>query len=211
MQFLLPLVLVAVGVAPMSPSIRRSESLLVRAVISGDTIDVVTVGRVRLLGIRAPAIERRLDGAAPLGGQARDRLAALVLNHWVRLERESRDGVGASWRTAYVMREDGVFVNAVMVREGLARVVAQFPLARLQELRDAEREAQSLRHGIWSLTPRTPASLGPRRAEAGSSIVTRKIHARYTAAVTNSSSRLRRRPGAAQTRSHSNFWGPIRS
>jgi endonuclease YncB( thermonuclease family) len=165
MQFLLPFVLAAVGVAPMSPSIRRSESLLVRGVISGDTIDVATVGRVRLLGIRAPVFDRRLDGAAPLGRDARDRLAALVLNHWVRLEQESRDGVAASWRTAYVMREDGVFVNAVMVREGLARVVARFPLVRLQELQDAEREAQSLRHGIWSLTPRTPgASLGPRRS-----------------------------------------------
>lgn len=205
MQFLLPVVLAAVAVAPISPSVRRSESLLVRGVISGDTIDVATVGRVRLLGIRAPAFERRLDGAARFGREARDRLAALVLNHWVRLEQESRDGVATSWHSAYVMREDGVFVNAVMVREGLAQVVARFPLTRLQDLRDAEREAQSLRHGIWSLTPRTPRvariETHPRRK---SGVVTRKIDARYTAAVM-CSSRLRRRPGAAQMRSQSKF------
>jgi micrococcal nuclease len=177
-------VAVVVGTSVAVPN-RRSESLLVRAVINGDTIDVATVGRVRLLGIRAPAFDRRFDRDGALGREARDRLAALVLNHWVRLEREARDGVLTSWRTAYVMREDGVFVNAVMVREGLARVAARYPLTRLQDLKDAEREAQSLRHGIWGLTP----SLRSTVPETVPCVVTRKMPARYTAAVKKSDSR----------------------
>ena len=50
--------LVAVGVAAtqtFSPSRHaRSELVLVKSVIDGDTITVTTVGRVRLLGIDAP-------------------------------------------------------------------------------------------------------------------------------------------------------------
>ena len=52
----------------------RSEPVMVRAVIDGDTIAVTTFGRVRLLGIDAPEIGRGFDTAAPFAREARDRL-----------------------------------------------------------------------------------------------------------------------------------------
>ena len=148
MKFLLVLVVSAIA----ATSFQRSESLLVRAVIDGNTIDVVTVGRVRLLGIDAPKIGRGFDRAAPLALEAREQLGSLVLNHWVRLEREGRDVDPRSRGSAYVVREDGLFVNAALVREGLARVSTRLPLTRLAELQRAEREAQSLRRGLWRYT-----------------------------------------------------------
>jgi endonuclease YncB( thermonuclease family) len=42
----------------------RTDPVLVRAVFDGDTIDVATIGRVRLLGIDAPEIGRGFDTAA---------------------------------------------------------------------------------------------------------------------------------------------------
>ena len=50
-----------------SARIVRSEPVMVRAVIDGDTIDVTTFGRVRLLGIDAPEIGRGFDSSAPFG------------------------------------------------------------------------------------------------------------------------------------------------
>ena len=54
MQILPALLAAAVAAASLSSDPTRSDPVLVRAVIDGDTIDVATYGRVRLLGIDAP-------------------------------------------------------------------------------------------------------------------------------------------------------------
>src|SRR5579884_2913621 len=146
MQILTALTATAVATIqlwPPAPTIVRSPSVLVRAVIDGDTIDVATVGRVRLLGIEAPELGRGYDTAAPLAQEARERLTRLVLHRWVRLEQDGERRDAYSRHLAYVLTEDGVFVNATLVREGLARVTARTPLSRLPELQRAEAEAQS--------------------------------------------------------------------
>jgi len=169
---ILPLVLLA-AVAAFHPTVRlkpdttatsqttfstkRSEPVVVRAVIDGDTIDVVTVGRVRLLGIDAPEIGRGFDTAAPFAREARDRLTTLVLHRYVRLEQESQTLDAYNRHLAYVLREDGMFVNALLVREGLARISARLPLTRLGELQQAEREARAFRRGMWGASARVPA------------------------------------------------------
>lgn len=165
MQFLPALAVAAVAAFQLPSPVTRSESVLVRAVLDGDTIDVAQYGRVRLLGIDAPETGRGFDTSAPFGYEARERLASLVLHHWVRLEFESPRLDVYNRHLAYVMREDGIFVNATLVRDGLARVSARTPLARLEELKRAEAEAQRLRRGMWGAAPGIPAG----RYTAGSS------------------------------------------
>ncbi len=134
----------------------RSDPVLVRSVIDGDTIDVATIGRVRLLGIDAPEIGRGFETSAPFGREARDRLTSLLLHRWVRLEQDGPSLDMYNRHLAYVQTEDGQFVNALLVREGLARVSARLPLTRMQELQGAEREAQAARRGMWGSAPPTP-------------------------------------------------------
>ncbi|HTM24287.1 MAG TPA: thermonuclease family protein [Vicinamibacterales bacterium] len=149
MQILPTLSLAAVAAIALLQTPPRSEPVLVRAVLDGDTIDVAAVGRLRLLGITAPRVARGLDMSASPGRDARDRLAALVLRRYVRLEYEDLRREGVSRRAAYVLLEDGTLVNATLVREGLARVTTRAPLRRLDELRRAEAEAKTLRRGLW--------------------------------------------------------------
>jgi endonuclease YncB( thermonuclease family) len=153
----------------------RSESVLVTAVIDGETITVQTYGRVRLLGIDAPKIARGGAGSAPMAPLAivaRDRLSSLVLRRFVRLE---TDGARLDVRArhgAYVMTEDGQCINAVLVREGLARVSSRAPLARLPELRRAEADAQAAHRGLWGApgtSPPIPPASYTRPAGAGQS------------------------------------------
>ena len=162
---ILPALLVA-SVAAASPSfdLTRSDPVLVRAVIDGDTIDVATYGRVRLLGIDAPELGRGFDTAAPFAAEARARLASLVLHRWVRLEQEAVTRDAYDRHLAYVIREDGVFVNAALVRDGLARVSARVALVRLGELQRAEADAQASRRGMWGATPQIPAASYTRRS-----------------------------------------------
>src|SRR5437899_6891677 len=124
MQILLSLVVAAIAVfqtPSLAGRVTRSNPVLVRSVVDGDTIDVATVGHVRLLGIDAPEIGHGFDTAAPFGREARERLAGLILHRYVRLEYEGAREDMYSRRLAYVLLEDGTLVNAVMLREGLAR------------------------------------------------------------------------------------------
>jgi micrococcal nuclease len=149
------LIALAVFVAAVSSTGPRSEPLLVRAVIDGATIDVAGVGRVRLLGIEAPKAGR--GASARFGQDARERLTGLLLHRWVRLETDDGTVEGDSRHLAYVIREDGLFVNLVLVREGLVRIDARRRIARFDELRKAQAEAQSFRRGMWGATPRNGA------------------------------------------------------
>ena len=158
---------VAIAQTPVStPRLTRSQSVLVKAVLDGDTIDVSTYGRVRLLGIDAPETSHGLDTAAPFGREARDRLAGLLMHRWIRLEMEGAELDIYNRHLAYVITDDGQFVNAIMVREGLARVSARLPLTRLPELKRAESEAQAFRRGMWGTAPAVPAA-GYTRPSAG--------------------------------------------
>ena len=183
MRFLL--VLCFVVEAFSAGQTHRSDPVLVRRVIDGDTIEVSTVGRVRLLGIDAPEIGHGLDSAAPFGREARDRLVSLVLNRWVRLEQEGPQLDAYNRHLAYVVREDGLFVNADLVREGLARVSARTPLTRLSELKRAESEAQSFRRGMWGATPAIPST--------SDRILAPKPGGRYTSGSAAGSSKARRK------------------
>ena len=169
MQILIVVAVAAVAAiqtpAPVA-RVTRSQSVLVRAVIDGDTIDVSSLGRVRLLGIDAPEIGRGFDTSAPFGREARERLTSLVLHRWVRLEQEGATIDAYNRHLAYVLTEDGQCVNAVLVRDGLARVSARQPLTRLQELQRAEADAQAFRRGMWGGAPRIPAAGYTRRSKA---------------------------------------------
>ena len=130
----------------------------VTRVIDGDTIDVAGLGRVRLLGIDAPEIGGPFERPAPFALEARDELQMLVLNRFARFDCDlvpEDDKYGR--RLAYVELETGEFVNARLVRDGLARVSAKRRLQRWDELRAAETEAQRRRRGMWGDTPRVPS------------------------------------------------------
>ena len=169
MQILIAVAAAAVATIQTSPPtarVTRSDAVLVRSVVDGDTIDVVSVGRVRLLGIDAPELGRGYDTSAPFGREARERLAQLTLHRWVRLEQEGAALDVYNRHLAYVITEDGVCVNAALVRDGLARVSARQLLTRLPELQRAEAEAQAFRRGMWGSAPQIPAPGYTRRSKA---------------------------------------------
>jgi endonuclease YncB( thermonuclease family) len=152
MQILRTLTMVFVATAAVHTSQTRSEPVLVTAVPDGRTIQVAAIGRVQLLGIELPEIDRSRATRPTRTHDARDRLAKLVLHRWVRLEEESgKSADGRGHRRAYVITEDGQFVNAILVREGLVRVNPRVPLSRLPELNRAQDDAKGARRGIWAL------------------------------------------------------------
>ena len=129
----------------------------IRHVIDGDTVVLASGRHVRLIGINAP--ESGKDGSPdqPLAAKARQRLAALVEKRNVKLvfEEEREDHYGRM--LAHVLLPDGTSAGEILLREGLAWVVAIPPnLGNLNAHLTAENDARVAGRGVWSEPAYTP-------------------------------------------------------
>lgn len=142
------------GARPAPPA-TGGETVRVVRIVDGDTIVVHRAGRderVRYIGIDTPETVRPDHPVEPFGHEAHEANEELVRGRAVRLvfDRDLRDRHGRL--LAYVHRDDDdLFVNADLVRRGLARVIEIRPnTARAAELRAIEAEARAARRGLWA-------------------------------------------------------------
>lgn len=152
MQILRILSLIAIATTA-TQHLSGPEIVAVRAVSDAGAIDVAGYGRVRLAGIRVPRADRTGAEGEPFGREARERLEGMLAHRYVRLEFPAP----GSRSSAYVLLEDGTFVNAVLVREGLARTIGRSEGVRHDALARAQEEAREARRGVWGAA-RTPDS-----------------------------------------------------
>jgi endonuclease YncB( thermonuclease family) len=150
-----------------------ARPLTVTKVQSGDTVVISGIGKARLLGVRSadvpalrfghgssPAPQPSTDGwhpAPPLVSGAynfkreqpsRAFLQKLILGRTVRVEYDPLVSMRGE-RRAYVFLDDGLFVNAEMLRTGHARVDLTREFAHEAEFKRLEEEARHARIGIW--------------------------------------------------------------
>ena len=123
------------------------ETAKVTRVIDGNTITIEGSYRVRYIGIDTPEIRPELEAYGIEAWQANRQL---VEGKEVRLERDvsETDKYDRLLRYVYV---DDIFVNAELVRQGLARVKAYPPDIKYQDyLEQMEAEAKEAGRGIWA-------------------------------------------------------------
>jgi len=141
---LLLLVLAISCAAPNAPVVTR--------VIDGDTIEVNiggTLYRVRYIGIDTPELDDERPEFCALAQEATRYNRQLVEGQDVYLEKDisETDHYGRLLRYVYV---GDVFVNAELVRLGLAWAKAYQPDTKYQDILDeAEAEARQAEIGIW--------------------------------------------------------------
>jgi endonuclease YncB( thermonuclease family) len=145
---------------------------------SGDTIVVDGVGKVRLIGIRSvdesplgmspnqqpparqdPPSPTSLPPTAVGGGiklkpnrPSKDFLTTLLLGQTVKVQRDPL--LGDKSKLAYVFLQDGMLVNAEMLRRGAARGDFSREFAHEQEFKRIEAEAHDAGTGIWAIVPK---------------------------------------------------------
>jgi len=126
-----------------------SVEVKVIKVLDGDTIEVEINGvptRVRYIGIDAPEVS---SPAEPFGKEASDFNRSMVEGKTVRLEKDISEVDKYDRLLRYVYTGD-VFVNAELVRVGLATAWAYPPDTKYQQiLEGAQAEAKSAKRGIW--------------------------------------------------------------
>ena len=146
MQFLIMWSLAAVATVATSQRAVWPDLVPVQSVVDGGTIDVGVYRRIHLAGVSVPRGGRGLEPGEPFAREARMRLDALVGHRFVHLEFPSL----TSRRSAYVVLDDGTFVNARLVEEGLARVSGHPAGDRGEALLGAQARAKAARLGVWS-------------------------------------------------------------
>lgn len=129
----------------------------VRYVHDGDTVTLVTGETVRYLGMDAPEMGRKGEKDQFMAPESRNMNVHLLRKAGIRLEfdEERRDRYGRL--LAYVFLESGEMVNCLLVRRGLAVVLAKKPnMKYFSQLLDCQRRAMKERIGIWSKAPEKP-------------------------------------------------------
>ncbi len=124
-----------------------ADTVMVTRVIDGDTIIIAGGYRVRYIGIDTPEVYPRAEA---FGMEAWQANRNLVEGRTVRLEPDvsNTDKYGRLLRYVYV---DDTFVNAELVRLGLARAQAYPPDTKYQEhLKEVEAAARQAGRGIWA-------------------------------------------------------------
>jgi len=120
----------------------------------GDTVVLTDGRRVRYTGINAPEVAHEDRPAERFGPEARDFNRKLVFKKRVRLEfdREKHDQYGRV--LAYLFLQDGIFVNAELVKGGYAYHVFLRPNTKYDTLLlSLQREAMAKRLGMWEEIP----------------------------------------------------------
>jgi len=141
------LIVSAIGcTAPATPLVTR--------VIDGDTIEVNIAGtiyKIRYIGIDTPELDDKRAEYCALAQEATRYNRQLVKGKTIRLEKDvsETDKYGRLLRYVYA---DDTFVNAELVRKGLAWAKAYEPDTKYQEiLEKAEAAARQDKIGIWQV------------------------------------------------------------
>ncbi len=131
------------------------ESGLVIHVSDGDTIVVDLDGQietVRLIGVDTPELGRQDRPAQPMALEAARFARRMVGKKTVLLrpepDRPDRDRYGRLLR--YVLLQDGICLNAEIIKRGYGRALLRYPFFRAKEFAVFERQARAARLGIWA-------------------------------------------------------------
>jgi micrococcal nuclease len=138
----------AIGLA-VAPAAAQPETYRVERVVDGDTVILETIGRVRLIGVDTPETVDPRKPVQRFGQEAAAFLRSMLEGRTVRLEydRPRRDRYRRT--LAYAYRDDGVFVNLEIVRQGYGHAYTRYPFAEMERFRSAEREAREHSRGLW--------------------------------------------------------------
>ncbi|MEP7162818.1 MAG: thermonuclease family protein [Candidatus Moraniibacteriota bacterium] len=128
----------------------QSRVSLVKRVVDGDTFELESGEKVRLIGVDTPESVKPNTPVQCFGKEASNYLEDLLEGKEVRLEKDvsETDRYGRLLRYAYL---DDELVNEKLVREGYASAASFPPDVSKQDLfRQAEGDARTHERGLWA-------------------------------------------------------------
>ncbi|MBI1998456.1 MAG: thermonuclease family protein [Deltaproteobacteria bacterium] len=127
-------------------------------VVDGDTIVLSPKEKVRLIGVDTPETVHPKKMVKCYGNEAKEFTRSTVAGQKVRL---ALDDANAARRhkdryrrtLGYVFLQNGMMLNAELIRRGFAHAYTRFPFRYLVEFRRLEDDARHRGVGLWSSCP----------------------------------------------------------
>jgi endonuclease YncB( thermonuclease family) len=161
------------GRSPGQPTPTRSpqsDTVLVERVVDGDTLVIRGGDRVRLIGVDTPETHHPTKPAQPFGQEAFEFTRRMAEGKSVELQFDPGESVDRYGRKLAYVYVDGQFLNEVLIRQGLARALTNYPFSSDMKarFRAAESQAKAAKRGVWSLR-QSPFEVGskPSSKKAG--------------------------------------------
>lgn len=123
-------------------------------VVDGDTIKVSEIGTIRLIGVDTPETVDPRKEVQCFGIEASNKTKEFLTNKNVKLEYDLTQGMTDKYgRTlAYVYREDGLFINLELIKQGYAHEYTySVPYKYQTEFKQAQANAKALSLGLWGM------------------------------------------------------------
>jgi endonuclease YncB( thermonuclease family) len=155
---------------PAAIGARQSGTVLVERVVDGDTLVIRGGDRVRLIGVDTPETHHPTKPAQPFGQEAFEFTRRMAEGKSVELQFDPGETVDRYGRKLAYVYVDGQFLNEVLIRQGLARALTNYPFSSEMKarFRAAESQAKAAKRGVWSLR-QSPFEVGskPSSKKAG--------------------------------------------
>jgi len=131
-----------------------TSGVLVTHVVDGDTIEISSGEKIRLLGVDTPETVDPRRPVGCFGKEASNKLKSLLEGKRVYLEKDfsETDKYSRLLRFVYLPLENGekLFVNDYLIREGYAKVLTIPPDVKFTErFLQAQTEARVNNRGLW--------------------------------------------------------------
>ena len=128
----------------------KKTNYFVKRVIDGDTFVLEDDTRVRFIGIDTPETKHPRKPKQPYGQAASDFTRKMVEGKYVKLTFD-KDRYDRYKRLLAYVYIDGVFLNAELVKRGLARATEYKPNVKFSNLFEKlENKAKADKVGMWS-------------------------------------------------------------
>lgn len=164
----------SVVVVPKTTSLihaTTSDVYIVEKVVDGDTLTVSQNGKketVRLIGINTPETVDPRKTVECFGTEASKKTKELLVGRSVVIESDPTQDVRDKYGRllGYVFRDDGLFVNDVLIREGYAyEYTYKVPYKYQTQFKKAEQEARVGERGLWAKSACASATKLPVKSE----------------------------------------------
>jgi micrococcal nuclease len=130
------------------PSFDGAPTVRVQRVVDGDTVRLVGLGSVRLIGVNTPEVYGHVECYGPEASTFAKSVLRSGMQVRYRVGREARDRYGRL--LAYVWLTDGRLFNGMLVERGYATTLTIAPNNQLAgRFRAAEGRARRAHAGMW--------------------------------------------------------------
>ncbi|MED4581602.1 thermonuclease family protein [Brevibacillus choshinensis] len=148
--------------SPGQPQANGEMEATVQRVVDGDTVELSTGEKVRLIGVDTPETVKPNHPVEPYGKEASDFSKQLLTGQKVTLKFDVEPYDKYKRLLAYMYLQDGTFVNEKLVRDGYARIMTIPPNVAYADLfLEAEREARENNRGLWGKSTQNPSMPSP--------------------------------------------------